>query len=128
MVCFADRAGVEVADAIDGFIARHVGVSVQGERGAGRHVGGRFMQEVKGAPGTLQQKAVRGESARVAIAADGLKRGTDGTQFAQDFRSANVAEVPDFVGFGQQRRQGRREAVVGVGKDGDAHPGILRAA
>lgn len=109
-------------------VARHVGMTVQGEARAGRHDRGRLMLQVKGVSCALEDKAFGDEAARIAISADGMERRTDGAQFAQNLRRADVAEVPDFIGFGQKRRQRGRQVVMGVGNDGDAHPPILEAA
>ena len=127
MVRFSDGSRIEVADARDGFVPRHVGVSVQREPRPGRDDLCRRVQKVKTMSRPLEQKTFRRETVRVAIPADGMDRRTDGLQLAENSSAADVAEVPYFIRSCEQRGQAVRQAVVGVGDDGNAHGAIVEA-
>ncbi len=128
MVRFPHGAGVEDAHRTDLFVAGHVGMAMKSKMGLGRHVGHWFMAEIKRMARAFEQQAFRSDTPRVAVAADSVDRRSEGAQGFEDVSTANVAEVPDFVRPGQDRKQGVWKAIVGVGNDGNAHAQILEAA
>lgn len=60
----------------------------------------------------------------IDVAADGGDWGDFG-EGAEDFRVADVAEVEDVIGAGEEREQFGAKKAVGVADDGDAHGEIL---
>ena len=74
MVRFADCAGVEVADAGDEFVARHMSVAVQCKIRPGRHHGRRFMDKIKIKPTAFQCQGIGCQPARVAISPNRMQR------------------------------------------------------
>src|SRR5688572_3866683 len=117
-----DATGIQPAHAgfID-FVAHHVRVAVQHEL----HVQGphrrRNMGEEETMPFALQAALQRPERVILVVAEHHVDRPAQGEQRIEDRRFAYVAQVPDLVRLRHPLRQARRQKIVGVGDDGDAH-------
>ena len=79
------------------------------------------MGEKKRAARALQPQLPRPATVRLVVAEHDVQRFAQLLELSQGRRFADVAQVPDFVGVLEPRRQLRRITVVGVRDDGDAH-------
>ncbi len=92
---------------------------------------GRDVFEVKKPSRPLQTERQRPAVVVVVITPDHQKRPARLLQLGQNRRLANIAQVPNLIGFRQTLDQRRRQAVMGIGDHGHAqraHGGRNRVA
>lgn len=99
MVGLAHRAGIEVTNSSNGFIARNMGVAMENKSYPQRCLSGGFVDEVKEMAASLQGEGFRCETPWVTVALDGLNRRSEALDFSEQLPPTNIAKVPDFLGL-----------------------------
>ena len=116
-----DATGIEPAHAPNEFVARRVGVTMQDIANTGWQTARGNMREKKMHPLTLQFQGHGPARVTVAVAQDDAQRRTQLLELGERRRIAHIAEMPDLIRPAQPPRQRRRVAVMGIGKNRDAH-------
>ena len=120
MIRLADGARIEHAHALDDFIARDMGVSVQEnvtppEFGNG----GRNMDQTEAEAVSFQGNFQRPELSEIIVSLHDDDRRAEALDAFQNLASADIAKMPDLIGPGDCLAHGVRKNIVSVGNDGD---------
>jgi hypothetical protein len=114
-----DAAGIEEADAGDGFVSRNMGVTVQ-EDVAHRRLLGWDMLEVKARSFELEIERQWPSHLTVTVSAHDTNF-ADALKLQKNYRGAHISEMPNFIRITDPIANTGRQAVMSVGENGDAH-------